>query len=76
MPRDPFSMRLCGGQLCGLRPECLPPGYWRGNLAIGLSLASASCCPMQVEHKRNAALGALMKMKMRGKVLRTPPGTR
>lgn len=60
MPRDPLSTRLCGGQLCGLRPECLPPGHWQGNLATGCSLAPVPRCPVQVERKRNAALSGLL----------------
>ena len=66
MPRAPLSTRLCGGQLCGLRPECLPPGHWQGNLATGCSPASVPRCPVQVEHKRNAALSGLYEDENEG----------
>lgn len=60
---SPLSTRLCGGQLCGLRPECLHPVISKGTwLLVAPAYAR---CPVQVEHKRNAALGGFMKMKMR-----------
>ena len=75
MPRDPFSTRLCGGQLCSLNASRRVIGEGARLLVAPWPLCPSLLCKLRIR-KKCSSLGAFIKMKMREKALRTRPGTR